>query len=199
MTNVDLAASGNGARARLLTVAERLFSERGYTAVTLRDIANDVGIRQASLYYYFPDGKEQLFVAVTEQGLIRVTTELAQVATETSHRNLREQLNCIANVLLDQPPIDLARMIRSDMPAISREHAERLTRKAFEALIEPLARVFRAARERGEQRIEDDLLLAGWFLAMIETAQIAERFSPRSSAQMASEMIAVLIDGVQPR
>lgn len=195
------AGGGPAARERLLVIAERLFSERGYAAVTLRDVAHNVGIRQASLYHYFPDGKEQLFVTVTEQGLDRVNAELAHTIASASSLNLREQLVRIANVLLGQPPIDLARMIRSDMPAISSEHAERLTRKAFETLIEPLARVFQAARERGEQRmpLETDRLLAGWLLTMIETVQIAERFSPRSPHMMAEEMIGVMIDGVRPR
>ena len=37
------------ARERVLSVADRLFTERGYQAVTLRDIAQEVGIRHASL------------------------------------------------------------------------------------------------------------------------------------------------------
>jgi AcrR family transcriptional regulator len=36
------------ARERVLAAAERLFAERGYAAVTLRDIAAAVGIRHAS-------------------------------------------------------------------------------------------------------------------------------------------------------
>ena len=33
--------------------AERLFAARGYAAVSMRDIAEAVGIRQASMYHYF--------------------------------------------------------------------------------------------------------------------------------------------------
>jgi len=41
----------------------RLFQERGYTAVAMRDIAEAAGMRTASLYYHFPS-KEELFVSV---------------------------------------------------------------------------------------------------------------------------------------
>jgi AcrR family transcriptional regulator len=57
-------------RNRILDVAEMLFQERGYTAVAMRDIAEALGVRQASLYYYFSN-KEQLFVSVRERGFER--------------------------------------------------------------------------------------------------------------------------------
>ena len=37
------------ARERVLGVAERIFSERGYRAVTLREIADELGMKKASL------------------------------------------------------------------------------------------------------------------------------------------------------
>jgi AcrR family transcriptional regulator len=191
--------AGSAARERLLVCAEHLFSERGYTAVTLRDVAEAVGIRQASLYHHFPGGKEQLFVAVTEFGLARISTELNRVAADTHTLSLSERLERIALLLLDQPPIDLARMVRSDMPAIAGDVAERLTRRAFDSLVIPIGTVFKEARERGEQRHDNDLLLAGWFLAMIESVQVAERFARRPASLMANEMIDVLIYGVAQR
>ena len=51
------------ARERVLLVAERLFRERGYQAVTLRDIAQEVGIRHTSLYHHFPRGRNRLSAA----------------------------------------------------------------------------------------------------------------------------------------
>jgi AcrR family transcriptional regulator len=64
-------------RSRILAQAERLFRTQGYNTVTMRDIAREVGIRQASLYYHFPS-KEQLFVVVTERMFERHRTGLQQ-------------------------------------------------------------------------------------------------------------------------
>ncbi len=186
------------ARERVLLVAERLFSERGYSSVTLRDIANELGIRQASLYHHVPGGKEQLFVEVTERGLNRSRVELERTIAE-SGQNLSKQLAAAARYLISQPPFDLARMIRSDMPAISEVHSRRLTRLALDSLVMPIELAFRAARERGEHEMPHDRLLAGSFLAIIETVQVSQRFSPMPAEEMVDKMIDVLLNGLRPR
>jgi AcrR family transcriptional regulator len=60
-------AKDNATYHRLLDAAEALFMERGLAAVTLQDIASAIEMRHASLYYYAPKGKEQLYVAVMER------------------------------------------------------------------------------------------------------------------------------------
>lgn len=188
----------SAARERVLAVAERLFSERGYSSVTLRQVASELGIRQASLYHHVPGGKEQLFVEVTERSLDRARLELERAIQEAGE-NLREQLSRVAECLLSQPPFDLARMVRSDMPAISEAHAKRLTQSALRSLVMPIETAFAASRERGENTIPHERLLAGSFLAIIETVQVSQRFSPLPAQEMADIMIDVIIDGLRPR
>ena len=186
------------ARERLLVVAERLFSERGYSSVTLRDIATELGIRQASLYHHVPDGKEQLYVEVTERGLERARVALER-AIDEGGLSLREQLARAARYLLTQPPFDLARMIRSDMPAISEVHARTLTQAALNSLVRPIERAFVARRTRGEHHMPSERLLASSFLAIVETIHVSQRFTPLSGQTMADMMIDVLLDGLYPR
>ena len=45
-------------RNAILTAAEELFAERGFDATRLEDIAGQVGIRRASIVYYFKDMRE---------------------------------------------------------------------------------------------------------------------------------------------
>ncbi|GHO47851.1 helix-turn-helix domain-containing protein [Ktedonospora formicarum] len=63
--NIQRTSSDSEAHERVLNTAERLFGERGYQVVTLRDIAHEIGIRHTSLYHHFPRGKEELFVEAT--------------------------------------------------------------------------------------------------------------------------------------
>jgi len=55
-------------RAAILKAAEGLFAERGFASSRLEDVAERVGIRRASIFYYFPD-KPALYDAVLENAL----------------------------------------------------------------------------------------------------------------------------------
>jgi len=59
-------SSGHQTRAEILAAAERHFAERGFEAARLEDIAADVGIRRAAIFYYFGD-KEELYAAVLDE------------------------------------------------------------------------------------------------------------------------------------
>lgn len=50
-------------RERILAEARILFVERGYAAVSMREIADAAGLRKASIYHHFRD-KEELFSAI---------------------------------------------------------------------------------------------------------------------------------------
>lgn len=196
----EIASVGSAARERMLAVAERLFSERGYASVTLRDIADELGIRQASLYHHAPEGKEQIFVEVTERHLFRLRRELEEVA-RAAEPNLAAQLSAIAMTLLDHPPIDLTRMTLSDMPEIDEDKARYLTSLAFHSLIEPIMEVFTQARSRSELRTEEkyDPLLAVSFFTTIETIHIGEQYARMPAEEMAEVMIDVMRRGVSTR
>lgn len=47
-------------RERIMEIALQMFSERGYEAVSIRDICNEVGIRESTLYYHFKNKQDIL-------------------------------------------------------------------------------------------------------------------------------------------
>jgi TetR/AcrR family transcriptional regulator len=47
----------------ILDAADRLFGDRGFAGVSMRDVAHAAGLKKALVFYYFP-GKEALFQAV---------------------------------------------------------------------------------------------------------------------------------------
>jgi AcrR family transcriptional regulator len=55
-------------RAEILNAAAELFVSQGLTATTTRQIADRVGIRQASLYYYF-SGKDEILLELLTQSV----------------------------------------------------------------------------------------------------------------------------------
>jgi TetR/AcrR family transcriptional regulator len=62
---------------RILNAAEDLFAEKGYSATSLGDVADRVGIRSPSLYNHFKN-KEALYEAVLE----RLLTDFSAPLTE---------------------------------------------------------------------------------------------------------------------
>lgn len=193
------AADNTAARERVLDAAERLFAQRGYSAVTLRDIGAAVGIRHTSLYHHAPGGKEDLFVEVTERHLERhhagLTGAIARAAPD-----LRARLRAAADWLLSQPPMDLVRLTYSDLPAIAPTHAKRLSRGAYAALLSPIEAALRQARQNGEIAQHNLDLIAGAFLGLIESLYaVPQHALERSRQAMAYELIDILLDGLRPR
>ena len=59
-------STGSRTRAEIVAAAERHFAERGFEATRLEDIATEVGIRRAAIFYYFKD-KQELYAAVLDE------------------------------------------------------------------------------------------------------------------------------------
>jgi TetR/AcrR family transcriptional regulator, cholesterol catabolism regulator len=189
----EVSSSG---RSRVLDEAEQLFRKRGYNAVTMRDIAYEVGIRQASLYYHFPS-KEQLFVAVTERVFERHKIGLEQ-AIQNAETNLRSQLHAAARWFLSQPPVHFLSMAHTDMPLLGEENMNKLSICYAESIFEPLGQIFAQAQERGEIRNTRTELLSGFFLSVMESIPyVTTKPGTAPTEVIVNEMISVLLDGLK--
>jgi len=60
---------------QILAAAQKRFSHYGLSKTAMIDIANDIGMSKASLYYYFKD-KESIFIAVLEKEHIHFIKEM---------------------------------------------------------------------------------------------------------------------------
>lgn len=184
---------------RVLDVAERLFMDRGYSAITLRDIADELGMKQASLYYHFPGGKEQLFLAMAERMFDRHHQGVVE-ALAGGEDDLRAQLRGVAEWFASQRPMKFMGMMHADVAALSEEHKEQLAHKAHGAMFRPLRDAFIAAEARGEIRAMHPDLLAGCFLWLMDGLSYGEtRTGAPPRAAMAEDVISMMLDGLLPR
>lgn len=71
-----VSATENGAARRddILATATQLFADRGYANVGMRAIADEVGIRPASLYHHFAS-KEEILYAISQRVTVEYTVE----------------------------------------------------------------------------------------------------------------------------
>jgi AcrR family transcriptional regulator len=166
--------------------------------VTLRDIAGELGMRAASLYNHAPGGKEQLFIMVTERGLARHESGIAE-AVRTAQPSLSAQLRAIAQWLLTNTPLNFDRMYHSDMPAIAPAEAERLSRLAYQAIIAPIRQVMTAAADRAEIDRAHTETLAAVFVTSIEAIRELERRAKMPQPVALESVLHVLLDGARPR
>ena len=181
---------------RVLNVAERLFMQRGYAAITLRDIAQALNMKQASLYYHFPGGKEELFVSVVHTVLKRYKIGIGQ-ALELHSPNLRNQLVAIALWFAKEPPMNLLGLMHADIPALSQDSQTKLLSSVYDALFLPIRNIFVSAQEEAAIRPVDPDMITGAFLAIMDGMSYRQTQSNEISPDsMAKEMISVLLDGL---
>ncbi len=72
---------GATAREEILDAASELFTRKGFATTSTHDIANAVGIRQASLYYHFPS-KRDIFITLL-MGTLQPSLDLASDLAKT--------------------------------------------------------------------------------------------------------------------
>src|SRR5512139_1830351 len=81
-------------RMEILAAAEAVFAEKGFAAARLEDVAQRVGIKRASIVYYFRD-KRELYGAVLDS----LFGELAERyrAALSSAAPIRERMEALIN------------------------------------------------------------------------------------------------------
>lgn len=85
-------------RTRLLETAADLVQDRGYHGLAVAELLTLSDAPRGSLYFHFPDGKDQLVATVTREGVEAVTESLrATIAAEKSPgRAIRKILEAAA-------------------------------------------------------------------------------------------------------
>ena len=78
---------GATAREEILDAASELFTRKGFATTSTHDIADAVGMRQASLYYHFPS-KRDIFLTLL-MGTIQPALALASDLAETDESGSR--------------------------------------------------------------------------------------------------------------
>ncbi len=136
---------------RIMEEATRLFVTRGYHGISMREIAEAVGLSKAGLYYHFKD-KEDLFIAILTTNLEQIDRIITQ-ARQTG-QTTREQISQIIRAILGQAPHQRAiiRLASQEM-----EHLSQTARDQFDQLyqakfIDQLEAILREGSVRGELR-----------------------------------------------
>ena len=165
----------------VLGVAAAVFAEKGYAGASTRDIADRLGVRQASLYYYFAS-KEAALAAICELGVKDFIENLEQIIgrSEPFAKKIRAAIANHLSPLRSHPEADYIRVFlrhRHELPNGLRQEIAMLAR-AYQSLIE---RLLNEGIKAGELRSDLDPQLATLALLGLCNSVIANRALPRSS------------------
>ena len=120
---------------RILDAAEDLFAEKGYSATSLGDVADRVGIRSPSLYNHFRN-KEALYQAVLERLLEEFSRPLLEMekSEELTQDRVLQWLDTIVRQHHSNP--NLARLLQH--AALSGgPHTNELIERLFRPMFQP--------------------------------------------------------------
>jgi AcrR family transcriptional regulator len=87
-------------RDRILAVATELFSEQGYDATSLRQIADRLGFTKAALYYHF-QSKEQILAALLEPADELLTEFVSRLESAEGIEGWAEALSWVIDQMSD--------------------------------------------------------------------------------------------------
>jgi AcrR family transcriptional regulator len=107
-------------RDAIIQIAAELFTEHGYNATSVRQIADAVGVTEAALYYHFKAGKRELFECVLNCEM----PDFEGIIEGCSHvKNLAELVQCIAGQLKEtgRQKMERFRWVVSEFPHLSPE------------------------------------------------------------------------------
>lgn len=66
----------NDSREKIIAAASKLFQLKGYNATSINDILKESETPKGSLYYYFPNGKEELALAAINAAAAAITSSV---------------------------------------------------------------------------------------------------------------------------
>jgi TetR/AcrR family transcriptional regulator, cholesterol catabolism regulator len=97
-------SKGEAAKEKIISIAETLFSQHGFEATSIRDIAGAAKMQAASMYYYFPS-KDEILAAVLEKGGAELEANVHASLNGKTGPWERMEAACVAHVqgLLARP------------------------------------------------------------------------------------------------
>jgi AcrR family transcriptional regulator len=136
-------------RNTILRVAQQLFMEHGYRAVSTRQIADACGLTQPALYHHFSD-KQDLYVAVMQENLLQTQVALERIARRGE--SVQERLKRVGRYLLSNAQHDHT-LMRHDIRQELSIESQRVLNAAFQAgIIHPIRSLFEEGIQQGVLR-----------------------------------------------
>lgn len=162
----------NGTKQKIREAALELFSQRGFTAVSIRDISGKVGIKESTIYYYFKNKQSifddllEDFKALTSSVRNDFDSGFSKAAMVGEQSFITVGLAFLNNYLCNKKIVRLLRMLMIEQ-AVNREAEVLLHRVLFDDPIRQNEAVFEAMISHGWLKKQDPKAMAVEYYAPI--------------------------------
>lgn len=146
-------------RDQILAIAARLIAKQGYSATTVRDIADEAGILSGSLYHHFPS-KEAILQEILRSFLDGLLARFEQVvAADAAPRETLDRLIEHAFATIETQP-DAVGLYQNELSFLTGEPGFEFLAEKRERIEELWIEQFRAGQRTGDFRESIDPALA---------------------------------------
>lgn len=185
----------NERRSQILEKAAYLFCVKGYDSTSMSDIADEVGITKAGLYY-FVESKEHLLYLITDYGLdlLEETVVKPLKGIEEPKALLEELIRLHTHMVLNRPrEVTIILHERTALTGIYREKILQRKKEYIDYVRNLLIRL----QQRGEARQDVDPTAATFFLlgALNWIYQWYKMDGPLTEEQLAHELTKLFENG----
>ena len=198
MPSTRRSASQRRRAPQIIDAAARVFAERGFHGATTQDIADVLGIRQASLYYYFSSKKAALELVCLKgvEGFFEAAKTIA-ARRESAQKRLISLIGSHLSPLVDRA--DFVKVFLNERQHLPRESRRRIGRwsRGLERIFED---VIKEGVAKGEFRADLDVRLATLaILGMCNAASSWQRKENIDVNDIAEEFARLMTDGMGKR
>jgi TetR/AcrR family transcriptional regulator, cholesterol catabolism regulator len=181
---------------RILRAADRLFTARGYTATSMREVAKEAGIGKATIYHHFPD-KESIVLTLLDRQLLRVKETLGAIESEPDPRK-RFRIAAEQGIAGLFESADIMQIVRREVPG-GRSRIQAVMMPFLRKNRSLLAQAVREGTEQGTFRAVEPEEAARVFMTMIQGAFAAMYLSgerPQTAFNPSAAMLDIYFRGI---
>jgi AcrR family transcriptional regulator len=183
-------------RQQILSTAKNLFIQQGYHGLSMREIAEALGVSKAALYYHFRD-KEELLLAILDAYLDEM--EAALMFIQREQVGARRQIRALVELILQQPADQRAviRLSSQEMAQLSLPARQSFDQAYHRKFLDRIRSILSDGIQSGELRPVHPTVAAWALLGMMYPyfypAHSSDLLPP---VEVAESLVNIFLDGV---
>ncbi|MGW8814338.1 TetR/AcrR family transcriptional regulator [Gordonia terrae] len=178
-------------RTQILDAFAGQLTNAGYLGASLIEVGRTVGIRRPSIYHHFPDGKEEVFIAVAERFIDgagdRITRAISTPGT------LRDKLTALVAAVAASGAntSSLEQRIYEALDHVTDATRTSVSDRYVAGLLTPVSELFASAVAAGDVTGDPEFLMNA-FLHLARATDLLER------PEDATRIVDLFLDGARP-